>query len=71
MNIEGYLSADETAGLLGVKLTSLYTYVYRLEGFPQPRRIGRTLLFEEAAVRAWRDQHPAKPRTTATKGTAD
>lgn len=59
----GWLTADEAATLLGVSRKSLYDYVLRLKGFPPPKRIGRTLLFNEADLREWREQHPARRRS--------
>jgi predicted DNA-binding transcriptional regulator AlpA len=62
VNIEGYLTADETAALLGIERRSLYHYVRRLEGFPQPVKIGRTLLFKEDEITDWRKRHPTRRR---------
>lgn len=56
----GWLSADDAAKLLGITRKSLYDYVLRLKGFPQPKRVGRTLLFEEKTLLEWRQQHPAR-----------
>lgn len=63
MNIPGMVTTDQAAEILGVKKESIYIYVRRLEGFPQPTKLGRTLLFEEEALRAWRADHPARPRS--------
>ncbi|MFI1161340.1 helix-turn-helix transcriptional regulator [Streptomyces sioyaensis] len=63
MNIEGYVTAEEGAELLGIQRRSLYLYVRRADGFPQPVTIGRSLLFERAALVAWRATHPARKRT--------
>ncbi|MFG2676932.1 helix-turn-helix transcriptional regulator [Streptomyces sp. NPDC048445] len=63
MNISGMVTTDQAAEILGVKKESVYIYVRRLEGFPQPTKLGRTLLFDEAALRQWRQGHPARPRT--------
>ncbi|WP_157865020.1 helix-turn-helix domain-containing protein [Streptomyces prasinopilosus] len=54
------MTADEAAGLLGIDRRSVYTYVQRMEGFPQPSKIGRTLLFERQALLDWRAKHPAR-----------
>lgn len=60
MNIPGMATTDEVAEILGIKKESVYIYVRRLKGFPQPTKVGRTLLFEETAVRQWREEHPAR-----------
>ena len=60
MNLEGYVTAQEAAELLGIQLASVYLYVRRLDGFPRPAKVGRTLLFDRAALLAWRQQHPAR-----------
>lgn len=62
MNIPGMLTTEQVAELLGVKKESVYIYVRRLKDFPQPTKVGRTLLFHEQAVRDWREEHPARPR---------
>lgn len=63
MNTDGFLSTPEAARRLGVKVESVYTFARRLDGFPQPTRIGRTLLWPEKELDAWRAAHPArKPR---------
>ncbi|GAA2623772.1 hypothetical protein GCM10010399_63810 [Dactylosporangium fulvum] len=64
MNLDGYVPTEEAAEILGVKVASVYLYVRRLEGFPQPIHIGRTLMFEKAALLAWREKHPPRRRKT-------
>lgn len=68
MNIPGMATTDEVAEILGIKKESVYIYVRRLKGFPQPTKVGRTLLFDEAAVRQWRHEHPARPRGAESGG---
>lgn len=65
VNIEGFLSTTEAAERLGVKVESVYTFARRLEGFPQPTKVGRTLLWPEAEIDAWRARHPARKRRAA------
>lgn len=60
MNLDGHVTTDEAAELLGIKLASVYLYVRRLEGFPQPVKVGRTLLFNREALIAWRRDHPKR-----------
>lgn len=67
MNIDGFLSTQQAAELLGIKSESVYTFARRLDGFPQPARIGRTLLWPEKELRAWRDTHPARRRDRPAK----
>ncbi|MFD9248512.1 helix-turn-helix transcriptional regulator [Streptomyces bottropensis] len=62
VNIEGFLSTAEAAEHLGVKVESVYTFARRLDGFPQPTKVGRTLLWPEAEIDAWRAKHPARKR---------
>lgn len=62
MNSADFLTTDEAAELLGIDRRSVYTYVQRLDGFPQPERIGRTLLFDRRALLDWRAKHPARNR---------
>lgn len=62
MNTDGFLSTEQAAQRLGIKVASVYTFATRLEGFPQPTRIGRTLLWPEAEIDAWRAEHPARKR---------
>lgn len=68
MNIPGMATTDEVAEILGIKKESVYIYVRRLEGFPQPAKVGRTLLFDAEAVRLWRTQHPARQRGEGSRG---
>ncbi|MFM9595353.1 helix-turn-helix transcriptional regulator [Streptomyces scabiei] len=65
MSIDGLLNTQQTAARLGVKVESVYTFARRLDGFPQPVRIGRTLLWPERELDAWRAAHPARRRRDA------
>ncbi len=60
MNIEGFLSTEQAADRLGIKVASVYTFARRLEDFPQPTRVGRTLLWPEAEIDTWRVKHPTR-----------
>ena len=62
--MDGWVGTDEAAELLGIKRRSVYTYAQRLKGFPQPVHIGRTVLWEKAALLAWRKDHPTRKPTT-------
>jgi predicted DNA-binding transcriptional regulator AlpA len=62
--IDGYVPTERAAEILGIKRESVWDYVKRLPGFPQPVKIGRTLLFKETALREWRGQHPARKAVT-------
>ena len=64
-NIEGFLSTAEAAERLGVKVESIYTFARRLQGFPQPTKVGRTLLWPEGEIDAWRTKHPTRKRPAA------
>jgi prophage regulatory protein len=64
--VSGYLTTDQAAELLGVDRRSVHRYLRAYADFPTPARIGRTLLYAEAELRAWRSAHPArKPRGDA------
>jgi predicted DNA-binding transcriptional regulator AlpA len=65
VNIEGFLSTVEVAERLEIKAESVYTFARRLDGFPQPTKVGRTLLWPEAEINAWRAKHPARKRRAA------
>lgn len=57
-DIEGLISAPQAAVVLGVARKTLYRYSYVYDDFPQPVKIGRTVLYDPDALRAWREQHP-------------
>ncbi|MEV6863162.1 AlpA family phage regulatory protein [Streptosporangium subroseum] len=65
MNMDGFLSTEQAAERSGIEVASVYTFARRLEGFPQPARIGRTLLWPEAELDTWRAAHPARKRSTS------
>lgn len=65
MNIEGFLSTAEVAERLGVKVESVYTFARHYVDFPEPTKVGRTLLWPEAEIDAWRAKHPARKRGAA------
>lgn len=66
MDMTGWLTADQASDLLGITRKSLYDYVLRVDGFPQPTRVGRTLLFRTEPLKEWREQHPARQRRRLT-----
>jgi len=68
MNIPGMVTTEQAAEVLGVKKESIYIYVRRLDGFPQPLKVGRTLLFNEEALKSWRAEHPARRREGKSGG---
>lgn len=61
MMISGLVDSETAAKQLGISRTSLYRIRYAYPDFPQPQRVGRTLLFDPRKLRAWRKQHPARP----------
>lgn len=62
MEIPGYLTSDQVAARLGINRQSVYNLVNRVADFPKPTKIGRTSLWQEAAVDEWRAKHPARRR---------
>lgn len=62
VNMDGLLTTEQAAKRLGIKVESVYTFARRLDGFPEPIRIGRTLLWPEGELDAWRAAHPARHR---------
>lgn len=62
MNIDGMATTEQAAELLGIKVESVYLYVRRVDGFPQPAKVGRTLLFDKQALIDWRTAHPKRKR---------
>ncbi|MFC0109239.1 helix-turn-helix transcriptional regulator [Kibdelosporangium aridum] len=48
------ISAPQAAQLLGVDRNTLYRYSYVYDDFPQPVKIGRTVLYDPDTLRAWR-----------------
>ncbi len=56
----GWIDARQAAELLGITRKSVYDYALRLAGFPQPTRVGRTVLWREADLVEWRAAHPTR-----------
>ncbi len=71
MNLPGYLTTAQTADLLGIKIASVYSYTTCMPDFPQPERVGRSLLFRETALLAWRQKHPRNGTRQATPSRPD
>lgn len=57
-NIQDLVSAPQAAELLGVARKTLYRYSYVYGDFPQPMKIGSTVLYDPDALRTWREKHP-------------
>lgn len=60
MDLSGYLTSEQVAQFLGIKRQSVYNLVNRAPDFPDPVKVGRTSLWREEAVAAWRAAHPAR-----------
>ena len=58
------MTSREAAAVLGVSERTMYYYLRDREknGFPEPKRFGKTLMWREAALREWRAKHPARRR---------
>lgn len=61
--IEGYLTSTEAAAHLGINRQTLYN-LRGSDGFPKPIHVGRTPLWEQAALDAWRVKHPARRKAS-------
>ncbi len=58
--LDGYLTSDEAAVHLGIARQTLYNLAASRDDFPQPTRIGRTLLWPTDGLNNWRARHPAR-----------
>ncbi|QRK88252.1 helix-turn-helix domain-containing protein [Saccharopolyspora erythraea] len=58
-DLEGLISAPQAAALLGVTRATLYRYASTYDDFPEPVKIGRTVLYQPNELTAWRHDHPA------------
>ncbi|GAB3561091.1 putative DNA-binding transcriptional regulator AlpA [Actinopolyspora lacussalsi] len=59
-NLDGLISAPQAAELLGISVKTLYRNSYTYDDFPQPTRVGRTVLYDPDKLRAWRYDHPPR-----------
>ncbi|MDP9640158.1 putative DNA-binding transcriptional regulator AlpA [Actinopolyspora lacussalsi] len=62
-NLDDLLSAPQAAELLGISVKTLYRNSYVYDDFPQPTKVGRTVLYDPDELRAWRYEHPPRERT--------
>jgi predicted DNA-binding transcriptional regulator AlpA len=62
MEIPGYLTTEQAAKRLGINPQSVYNLATRARDFPKPVKIGRTSLWPEAGLDAWRAKHPTRRR---------
>ncbi|GAA0719640.1 helix-turn-helix domain-containing protein [Dactylosporangium roseum] len=60
--LEGFLTSDEAAAHLGIARQTLYNLAATRDDFPEPKRVGRTLLWSVAGLDEWRGKHPARKR---------
>ncbi|MDX6432957.1 MAG: prophage regulatory protein [Streptosporangiaceae bacterium] len=67
MDLSGYLTADQVAERLGINRQSVYNLTSANPDFPRPVRAGRTPLWREKDIDAWRVAHPARRK----RGTLD
>ncbi|WP_392838618.1 helix-turn-helix transcriptional regulator [Streptomyces sp. LN500] len=66
MDLTGYLTSDEAAERLGINRQSLYNLA-KHNDFPDPMKIGRTSLWDEKELDAWRTRHP-KRKSSGSSG---
>lgn len=57
-----YLTTKEAGDLLGVSGRTVYYYARDYDDFPEPKRFGRTLMWEEAPLVLWRERHPLRDK---------
>jgi predicted DNA-binding transcriptional regulator AlpA len=62
LGVEDYLTTNQAAAILGVDERTVYYYARDHDDFPEPKRFGRALMWQEAPLREWRAKHPARPR---------
>lgn len=67
MDLTGYLTSDEAAERLGITRQSLYNVANRSPDFPKPKKVGRTPMWPEGEVDAWRAQHPKRQTAKRTE----
>lgn len=60
MDLTGYLTSDEAAERLGINRQSLYNAARKSPDFPKPKKVGRTSMWLEKDVDAWRERHPKR-----------
>jgi predicted DNA-binding transcriptional regulator AlpA len=64
--MDEYLTTAQAAEILGIDERTMYYYARDHDDFPEPRRFGRTLMWREAPLRAWREKHPPKKRDASS-----
>lgn len=58
--LNGHLTSDAAAAHLGIARRTLYNLAAHSDGFPEPVRVGRTLLWLTTGLDTWRTAHPAR-----------
>lgn len=66
---DGWITSEDACTRLGIKWRTLYAQHRNNPGFPEPRKVGRTLLWNAAELDAWRKDHPARRRPGAGNAT--
>ncbi|WP_019060374.1 helix-turn-helix transcriptional regulator [Streptomyces prunicolor] len=61
-NSGNWITSDEACARLGIAWRTLYNHHRNTPDFPQPRKVGRTLLWPASELGAWRTRHPARKR---------
>ncbi|MET7544097.1 hypothetical protein, partial [Streptomyces sp. NPDC005507] len=61
---DGWIISEEACARLNIAWRTLYNHHRNTPDFPQPRRLGRTLLWPAAELDTWRTNHPARKRKT-------
>ncbi|MFB6673197.1 hypothetical protein ACFCWG_12575 [Streptomyces sp. NPDC056390] len=60
--INGWITSGEACERLEIAWRTLYHLHRQSPDFPKPKKIGRTLPWEEKALDASRDEHPKRQR---------
>lgn len=58
IELSGYISADQAAKLMGVSRK----YLYRIQQYLPPYRVGRSLLYRQEDVERYVETHPRLSR---------
>lgn len=61
-DFDGWITSEDACTRLGIAWRTLYNHHRNTPDFPQPHKVGRTLLWPATELDAWRTKHPARAR---------